>query len=504
MQLVIDTATSQRFLDFQLPWDANYRTVYLKLGGDNVDTYEAPWYGVQHDSARRIGYRCGHYWVPDANPGDSDTIDTAPDQADYYVDRLRGWTVRDFAVLDNENLDGGWRFGDVQAAEWIERVKFRKSIPGRQVLVYTNLSDARAITWDRVLATGANFIIAAPSYTAFAFPDIPKIPRERIVGHQIGTRSFGGVVTDINVFTDNAFNYGGSSVTLEDQMRQYAAANQRPFDEPTWNQMCGSLMFRFNTWRGWVRPPFKSIDPAATAGDNSGWLNPNAAAAPVGAWHFFNVPGVPAGHVMQDAKGGGWRCFTTGYSVGEVLSPYALGFQSVAGYVAAKNATYRGWSTNYAGGTIDLSGTAGGGTTPIPEGEEDMAMGSIHRPTGEVFFADEFGSENITTFQSPDIGHDEYVAAVVRTYGAWDDLTTREWDISVAVAQRRWAAKRAEIVNQTVNALKPLFAAIAAPGIDQAVLEAAVAKAIAANPVSVDYEAIGDAVADEQAERLAE
>ena len=155
-------------------------------------------------------------------------------------------------------------------------------------------------------------------------------------------------------------------MSIEDQMRQYAAGHQQPYDEPTWNQMCGNLMHRFNTWRGWIRPPYLALDPAAVAGDNSGPLNLNMDAAPAGAFHWIAVPGVPAGHVVQGAQSGGWRCLSTGYTaIGEILSPYALGFMNIRSYLDAKGATYRGWATNYAGGTIDLSSTAGGGSVPI-------------------------------------------------------------------------------------------------------------------------------------------
>jgi hypothetical protein len=158
-------------------------------------------------------------------------------------------------------------------------------------------------------------------------------------------------------------------MTLEDQMRQWADANRSPYDAPTWNQMCGSLMFRFNSWRGWQTPPYNALSTAFIAGSGSGWLNPNIAAAPVGAFHFISVPGVPSGHVVQDARGGGWRCFSTGYTLGEVLGN-ALGFVSVSAYLAAKGATHRGWATNYAGGVIaSISETAGGGGTPIDNSE---------------------------------------------------------------------------------------------------------------------------------------
>lgn len=361
MQLGIDTAWPQGFLDLNIPWGQGFRSNYVKLGGDNDGRYVADTYPGLLDRSRVLGYRCGHYWVPD------DVMDPTG-AADYYVDNLRGWTARDFAVLDNENLNGAVRYGDARAATWIERVKSRKSIPGRQVFVYTNLSDARAITWTRVLATGAMFIIAAPSYPAGQWPDIPTIPRERIVGHQYGTAVFGGVTTDVDWWTDDAFNYGG--ITMESQMRQYAAANQKPYDAATWDQMCGSLMHRFNTWRGWVTMPREdAIQSAYEVATNSGMLRTDFTQAPVGAWHFFDIAGPSNGHVMQDARGGGLVCFSTGYALSEVLGK-ALGFQSVPGYVAAKGAHYMGWATNYAGGTITVAGTAGGGYNPIEE--DDM------------------------------------------------------------------------------------------------------------------------------------
>lgn len=170
-------------------------------------------------------------------------------------------------------------------------------------------------------------------------------------------------------------------MSIEDQMREYARGHQAPYDAATWDQMCGSLMYRFNTWRGWSNGgPTRAISTATIAGDNSGPLNRDMAAAPAGAFHFIAVPGVPAGHVVQDAAGGGWRCFSTGRTaIGESLSPYLLGFLNVASYLSAKGATYRGWATNYAGGIIVPTGasTAGGGSSPINNtkaGERKMRL----------------------------------------------------------------------------------------------------------------------------------
>jgi hypothetical protein len=161
--------------------------------------------------------------------------------------------------------------------------------------------------------------------------------------------------------------------TMEDQMRQYIAANKKPSDAATWDQMCGSLMFRFNSWRGWKTQPSRDISSAYRAGMNSGPLNTDLTRAPVGAFHFFDIAGAANGHVMQDARGGGLVCLSSGYSLSESLGN-AIGFQSVPGYVAAKGARYMGWATNYAGGTINVSGLAGGGTRPIEEPIEEEEM----------------------------------------------------------------------------------------------------------------------------------
>lgn len=213
MRDVIDTGSSQWNLDFGVAYAEGFHDVYVKMGGDNVDTYVAPWYTRQVDRARaeRFGH-VGHYWVPDANPADPDSIDTPTEQADFMVDRLHDWRrATDFLVLDNEPLDGAWMFTDAGAAEFIERFKARTGVPGRQCAMYGGWYDLASHPWPLVLATGAMFIVAdyrASSQPGFNFPDLPTVPRDRIIGHQTGGRAIGGVVTDTNVFRDDAFDYG--------------------------------------------------------------------------------------------------------------------------------------------------------------------------------------------------------------------------------------------------------------------------------------------------------
>jgi hypothetical protein len=211
MLSVIDVASPQRSLDVNLPWNDGYKTVYIKLGGDNVPRYIAPYYAAEESAFRAKGYRIGHYWVPE---DDKDPVDSA----NYYVDNIRNWTPGDFVVLDNESFKGNDPDGpgpqvdstlytDAQAAAWVNQVKARKGIPGNQVFVYYGLNDARNRTHNAVLATGASFIIAAYSYGPFEFATPSNIPADRIKGHQTGGKVWGNIPTDINSFKDDAFAY---------------------------------------------------------------------------------------------------------------------------------------------------------------------------------------------------------------------------------------------------------------------------------------------------------
>jgi hypothetical protein len=213
---VIDVASSQKYLDFTKPLADGYTACYVKLGGDNVPRYVAPNYVAQVDRARELGYRIGHYWVPD-------TAQDPVGAAQYMVSKLRGWTKRDFIVLDNESYSGNdpdgsgprvnsVKYTDAQCAAFVNEIKRLLSIPGNQVLVYHGLADARSMQHTSQLATGCNFIIAAYSYAAFTF-ELTTIPAERVMGHQTSstkswpTTTGGTVDVDINAFKDNAFAY---------------------------------------------------------------------------------------------------------------------------------------------------------------------------------------------------------------------------------------------------------------------------------------------------------
>lgn len=380
MRNVIDTASSQRNLDFPTA-RREFTDVYVKLGGDNVPRYVAPYYIAQVDKARAAGFEhVGHYWVPSA------TQDPAG-AADYFVANLRGWNkATDFIVLDNESLDGASRYSDASAAAWIERVKSRLGITGKQVMTYSGLADARGTNWPAVLATGSNFIIAAYSYGPFAWADFPTIPRARIVGHQTGGRAIGGVVTDTNVFTDDAFNYGqpsgigGGVVSLESKAREFAARYPTSASHPLggdgdWDQDCGRVMWRFGDFIGWVRTPAGDISSAYRAYLGSHIESLNPVGAPVGAFHFWDIGGEANGHVAMQVDPN-TLIFMGSFKVWEDLgksvvgNKTGIGFASVDDYNAKTlGERYLGWSRDYSGGRMNLASVAGLGTKPVEEAE---------------------------------------------------------------------------------------------------------------------------------------
>ncbi|WP_233583302.1 hypothetical protein [Corallococcus sp. CA053C] len=137
---------------------------------------------------------------------------------------------------------------------------------------------------------------------------------------------------------------------IYDRARAYAAAHPTR-DGGTWNQWCGSLMFRFGEL------PASSARPTAIeAYRASKIVSTNASTALIGAFHWWDIGS--AGHVGADLNGGGGTVFMATYNLSQSWGD-AIGINSVAGYTAKTGARYLGWSMDYAGGRI-----AGGGGSP--------------------------------------------------------------------------------------------------------------------------------------------
>lgn len=202
--LGLDTASPQAGIDYTLARSKGYiASPYVKVGGDNVPRYIAPHYTEQVDAARRAGYAgVGHYWVPSS-------AKDATDAADYMVDHLRDFDRQhDFIVLDNEDLDGASRYGDLAAATFLSRVGQKLNIGGPQLKAYLGLAVARSNTWNNLVATGCDFIIAAYGYQPFGYDLAGKLPVNRNGGHQFSSSSFiGSVKVDVDAWQEWAFAY---------------------------------------------------------------------------------------------------------------------------------------------------------------------------------------------------------------------------------------------------------------------------------------------------------
>jgi hypothetical protein len=126
------------------------------------------------------------------------------------------------------------------------------------------------------------------------------------------------------------------------------------------------------------------------------------------------------------------------------------------------------------------------------KGDDDMKI--IRDPgTGEQRFVDELGSDLITDFFFTGPGRPDWVTNI---NGAWtlagepEDATGWEYALARHMADARWGRKRAEIVTDTVNSLKPFFQALgeAVAGIDSEVVERLIEEGLAnvCTPPEVD------------------
>lgn len=177
--------------------------------------------------------------------------------------------------------------------------------------------------------------------------------------------------------------------TIYDRARDYARRYPKR-DGATWNQWCASLVWRFGQF------PESAVRPSAIAAyHSSSIVSTNAAAAPTGAIHFWDIG--QYGHVGVDLNGGGTHVFMASYKLAESWGD-AIGWNSIAGYNAASGARYLGWSMDYAGSRIAGGGQPPGSTPPPSAGglprtstEQDGIPGVIYWKRIQTVGARDFG-----------------------------------------------------------------------------------------------------------------
>ncbi|WP_181158349.1 hypothetical protein [Microbacterium sp. MYb64] len=119
---------------------------------------------------------------------------------------------------------------------------------------------------------------------------------------------------------------------------------------------------------------------------------------------------------------------------------------------------YLGWTSSIFDCPINVAaGKDAASITPHIDlsKEDDMSMNTIRRPDGTIYFADELGPDHLGDYKTADIDLGEFIGSAQGVWGAPIQLNDRQFDITVAIAQRRWDRKRKQIVDDLKAALLP-------------------------------------------------
>ena len=155
----------------------------------------------------------------------------------------------------------------------------------------------------------------------------------------------------------------GCTTDVYDRAVAFANANPtRPGSHGTWDQYCAALMYWFGGFS-------VSANSAADAFAASPIQSQDPTTAPIGAFHYFSVPGTSAGHVGVDLLGEGSVVFMASEHVADHwgTSGY-VGVNSVASYDEDSGGTYLGWSMEFNGHGQVIAGGGPCGAATVPAG----------------------------------------------------------------------------------------------------------------------------------------
>lgn len=90
-----------------------------------------------------------------------------------------------------------------------------------------------------------------------------------------------------------------------------------------------------------------------------------------------------------------------------------------------------------------------------PEEEEIMMEAKLIRhPNGTIYVVDEMGADHLGDFKTADIDLGEFITEAEKIFGPVQQVNEREFDVRVAIADRRWARKHAVMVADVVKAMR--------------------------------------------------
>lgn len=89
-----------------------------------------------------------------------------------------------------------------------------------------------------------------------------------------------------------------------------------------------------------------------------------------------------------------------------------------------------------------------------PEEEDTMSTRIIRHPNGTMFLIDETGADHLGDFGSADISTGELIGSAERVFGTAEQLSAREFDVAVAIADRRAARHRKALALEVVKIMR--------------------------------------------------
>lgn len=204
-----------------------------------------------------------------------------------------------------------------------------------------------------------------------------------------------------------------------------------------WNGMCEALMW----WM--LGGATASYHTATIARNRSRLVSMNWNTAPPGAFHWWDIDGVPAGHVAV-AAGGGMAVMASGVAAaaGEDWGN-DVALIGVPAYNAAMGgrAHYRGWSYDHAGAYFS-NGVALAVANPTVTVGKDQDMRKISAPSGTIALVGEFSAR---VYTDTDPGQSFSMGTNAKVYGESAGLTNDEVMTAINEAKGRRAALIAEL-----------------------------------------------------------
>jgi hypothetical protein len=521
----IDIATYQRNLNIDTVRQQGNEFVGVKsVASYRPELTIAADYQHNIDKVVAAGLKKYHYAVPNS-------VNDPETTADFQ------WKIRyrhdpsDLFMLDNEPLDAYRVFwGDALAARYFRRLN-SFGVPYYSMMLYCPAALTRAQgRWNEIIALREKGLqIQWVSYgdndPYYEDGEEPFIGNTGLVDPESHQFTSSYTVPGYNGLLDRVY----SRLTVQQMFRGGTPMPRTPAGAFAWAAHEAANGNVLDNWGGWCEKFInnagafnQAFGSAEIAGNNSGPLRRDYENAGVGAIVYWGGVGGLGHDAFVYRQGADPVLLMASNAARYPAWGHGIGLITLSGYQAAFGHPLKGWTYRHGTETLDRSGLAGGGGTPI---EEDDMFEARDRALLENVAAHLYQG-------GPDAAKPEYVAGAGSVYNLLKSPVLRSANSAatalpedgtvVAVHQTQDNADTNSLARRLLTEVTALRAAIAAlaigGGIDPEELERIVNDAVQAGlkegaPALIagvdetlkdDFAAVPGAVADEQRERLAE